>query len=325
MINIFLDICGKVGVPIAVEKTEWGSPFIIFLGILLDRIHFKLSIPKEKRTRAIELLRQMLSKNKTTVKEMQSLCGYLNFLCKAIFPGRPFICRMYAKYSKSVRCTTWSGNEKSMQQTNYVLKQYHHIRLDQEFKSDCRVWLNFLDESPLSQVVSRPMIDILGQQCTSTQIAFYSDASRNKSLGFGCLFKERWIMKLWETAFFEQVNPSIEYLELYALTAGIFTWQENLSNIRIVVFCDNTAVVNMINEMSSGCKNCMVLIRLLALNGLRYNRRVAAKYINTKRNCLADALSRNQMTRFLTLGWHMNKEPDIINEEIWPMSKLWMY
>ena len=87
MIQSFLDLCDDIGVPIAKEKTEWACELIIFLGILLDGRNFKLGIPMEKHTRAIELLNYMISKKKATVKEMQSLCGYLNFLCKAVFPG----------------------------------------------------------------------------------------------------------------------------------------------------------------------------------------------------------------------------------------------
>ena len=37
MIQEFLDICKKVGIPIALDKTQWATVRIIFLGILLDR------------------------------------------------------------------------------------------------------------------------------------------------------------------------------------------------------------------------------------------------------------------------------------------------
>ena len=91
MIRSFLNLCKEIGVPIAIEKTEWGTEMIIFLGILLDGKHLRLSIPLEIRNKAIQILQLLLSKKKATVKELQSLCGYLNFLCKAIFPGCPFL------------------------------------------------------------------------------------------------------------------------------------------------------------------------------------------------------------------------------------------
>ena len=155
-------------------------------------------------------------------------------------------------------------------------------------------------------------------------ISFYSDASASDKLGFGCLLNSKLIQGFWEPKFIEQ-KPSIEFLELFALTVGILTWQnhEELTNCWVVVFCDNTAVVQMINNMSSSCKHCMVLLRKLVLNGLKWNHRVAAKYVSTKANYLVDSLSRGQWKQFHTLELHMNQFPDEISDKIWPINKVW--
>ena len=68
----------------------------------------------------------------------------------------------------------------------------------------------------------------------------------------------------------------------------------------------------------------MVLIRMLTINGLHFNRRLSAKYISTKENSLADALSRGQMSCFRRLGPSMNATPDVIHTDLWPMEKLWI-
>ena len=79
-------------VPIALEKTEWAdeSACIIFLRILLDGKRLILRVPLEKRVKALNMLRFIIVKKKATVKQLQELCGYLNFLCKAIFSGKDF-------------------------------------------------------------------------------------------------------------------------------------------------------------------------------------------------------------------------------------------
>ena len=156
-------------------------------------------------------------------------------------------------------------------------------------------------------------------------IGFYSDASAAKNLGFGAIFKTRWIKGLWTERFTEQCKPSIEYLELFALCARILTWkdQSELNNNRILVQCDNVVVVGMINKMTSGCKNCMWLLRILVLHCLKNHLKVMAAYINTKKNCLSDELSHNQMTRFFKLGPHMRQTPDPITEEVWPVWNVW--
>ena len=144
------------------------------------------------------------------------------------------------------------------------------------------------------------------------------------ALGFGAILNNRWIRGDWGS-FTEECSPSIEYLELFALCTGVLTWQthEDLINTRITVFCDNQAVVHMINKNTSSCKNCMFLLRLLTIDRLQNNRRLLEKFVSTKDDCLADALSRNQMTQFWRLGPEMNSQLDIVNCNIWPVHKVW--
>ena len=325
LVNTFLFICSDVRVPIVMEKTEWACECIVFLGILLNGKLMKLMIPMEKREKAIKLLCNFLDRKKATIKEMQELCGYLNFLCKAIFPGRPFLRRMYSKYGNLVQILSHHK-----EQTRYLypngkrIRPYHHIKLDQEFKTDCSVWLQFLDRtSSLNEIVNHPMIDVLGPS-SYQEIFFFSDTNAARELGYGCVFNNRWMRGDWGPNFMDEQKPTIEYLELFTLTAGILTWSNLLRNCRITIFCDNQVVVGMVNKLATGCKNCMVLIRKLALDGLKATRHIHVKFIPTKLNFLSDSLLRNQMGRFHKLGPQMNEYPDVICEELWPIDKIWV-
>ena len=256
MIRCFLQLCETLDVPISKEKTEWGSVRIIFLGMLLDGIKCIITIPEDKRRRAQNMIDLLLSKRKATVKELEKLAGFLNFLNKAIVTGRAFTRCMYTKF------ITVKGR----------LKAHHHIMLDKEFKEDCKVWKTFLDEE-MENSISRPFIDIDVYQ-HAHQLRFYTDATANASLGFGCLFDDEWTFKQWEVGFIEEFEPSIEFLELYTLCIGVFTWIRKLYNKRIIVFCDNEAVVTMVNNITSGCKYCMTLIRKLMLLSMKANLRI---------------------------------------------------
>ena len=65
----FMQLCMKIGVPLSMEKTEYASTRMIFLGILLDgKLHI-LVIPEDKKNKAINSLQLMTSKKKATVKE----------------------------------------------------------------------------------------------------------------------------------------------------------------------------------------------------------------------------------------------------------------
>ena len=326
LIQNFLDMCQSFGIPIALEKTEWANHCTIFLGMLLDWKEMVLRIPLDKRNKAIKMLKNFSTKRESTVKNLQELCGYLNFLCKAIFPGRPFLRRMYAKYSKYAPIPTHKRELKNKYYQTSRIKQHHHMRLEGEFRMDCQTWLKFLDQdAQLCSIVNRPMIDLLAPELTSREICFYSDASAAARLGYGCIYNTKWIQGHWDESFIRSYEPSIEYLELYALTAGLLMWESLLQNCRITIFCDNKGVVGMLNKLTSSCQNCMVLIRLITLNGLQFNRRVNAKYVSSKDNDLAEALSRGQMSRFRKLGPHMDLTPCQIDERLWPVTKIWKH
>ena len=129
----------------------------------------------------------------------------------------------------------------------------------------------------------------------------------------------------WDEKFIREQKPSIEYLELYALTAGVITWADQISNCLLTVHCDNIAVVHMVNNLTSGCNRCMILLRMLVLDGLRHNRKLFAVYISTKNNFLSDSLSRLKVDKFRKLALpDVDKEPTPIAEQMLPMSKLWM-
>ena len=225
---------------------------------------------------------------------------------------------MYAEFSNIINL---QGSASGYQ---HKLKQHHHVKLSKEFKADCKVWLHFLN-SNLGEVVNRPMVDILGTIQTSDEIAFYSDASAAKNLGFGCVLRNHWTQAFWEPNFIQQEKPSIKFLKLFALTAGILMWRDDvqLRNCRISVFCNNQSVVQMINSMISSCQHCMKLIRILTLDVLQCNRRLTSRYISSKANFLSDSLLRGQWTRFRKLGPHMNQSGDVISDQIWPIWKVW--
>ena len=99
----FLDICKDISFPVSMEKTFWGTTCLTFLGLLIDTVSQTVSIPKEKIERAQQLIAKILTKRKVTLKDLQKLCGFLNFLCKCIVPGRAFTRRLYAYTSGELK------------------------------------------------------------------------------------------------------------------------------------------------------------------------------------------------------------------------------
>ena len=226
-------------------------------------------------------------------------------------PGRAFIHRMYSKFTNLTE-------EKQ-------LRKYHHINLDQEFKDDCRMWKGFLENH--NQVgISRPFVDIFGE-ATAEDVQIFSDASKNFNLGYGCFFRRSWIVNQWEPGFVEKMDPSIEFLELFAVCVGIFTWTNTLKNRCFIVYCDNESCVKMLNNTSSGSKHCMTLIRNLMKRALRYNFRVFAHHVKGVDNTFSDSISRLKIRYFKYLakkaGVAVDKFPTQASPELWPLSRCW--
>ena len=67
------------------------------------------------------------------------------------------------------------------------------------------------------------------------------------------------------------MEPSIEFLELFAVLASVDMWGHLIQNHRIALYCDNQAVVHMFNNATSSCKRCMILISRLTLTSMIRN------------------------------------------------------
>ena len=133
----FLDVCKLIGFSVSLEKTYWSSTMLTFFGLLINTVGRCVSIPADKVGRALELIENLLLKKKATVKELQRLTGFLNFLCWCVVPGRAFTRRFYNHFSSA-------------------MKPHHHINLSKDIKADLLVWQTFLKHPT---VFCRPFMD----------------------------------------------------------------------------------------------------------------------------------------------------------------------
>ena len=98
------------------------------------------------------------------------------------------------------------------------------MHLDRELKSDCQIWVKFLEMHD-TYVGNRPMVDLVDAK--PVDVSFYSDASAATDKGFGCILSNRWISGDWELEFVKSHQPSIEYLELFGYVWVFFLGRRN--------------------------------------------------------------------------------------------------
>ena len=84
-LDVALDTCGEMGVPVAAHKTEGPASQ---LGILVDTVTMSLSLPGDKLTRILGLVLSWRSKKTASKRELQS---HLSHAAMVVLPGRTFL------------------------------------------------------------------------------------------------------------------------------------------------------------------------------------------------------------------------------------------
>ena len=266
----------NLNIPTAPGKTQGPSTTLEFMGITLDSIRMEARLPPDKLERIAHTLLEFRAKTSCTLRELQSLIGTLNFACRVIPPGRPFLQRMIAL-------------------TRNVSKSHHHIKLNSGFRQDLQMWQTFISNwNGAKFFLSTSWVD-------TNSLCLHTDASG--TLGYGGIFNGRWFQGRWTPhQLLSQPGISIAWQELFAVVVACQLWGGEFANKRVIFFCDNDSVVHIVNSKRSHIPRVMDLVRHLTLITLKHNIYIHMQHVEGKKNEIADSLSRFQMERFRTLA-----------------------
>ena len=167
---------------------------------------------------------------------MESLAGKLNFIAKVVPAGRSFTKRVYQSFQG--------------------IPKHRHIDLKQPVLADLCMWKLFLIHFKGWKPIIHPCIQ------RSQTVELFADASGNVNLGWGAWLPHvgAWMHAQWEVDFFNRFNPSINFLELYALLARVVTWVLHLTNHTVLFCSDNTPTVHALKNKSSDSHQMMILL-----------------------------------------------------------------
>ena len=124
-----------------------------------------------------------------------------------------------------------------------VTNPYHHINVMSEMKKDLRMWVSLLNAPNLSV----PFVEVL--EIPSEDMGFYTDASGGK--GWGAYLAGKWLYGCWTRGFVQKYKLSTAWMELYAVVVAVVAWKEYFSGKRVLIHCDNTAAVAMVNDQTT--------------------------------------------------------------------------
>ena len=231
-------------------------------------------------------------KKSCTLRELQSLLGYLNFCCSIITCGRAFLRRL----------------------TNLTIgikRPFHHIRLSQDVKSDLCLWLSFLE-----QYNGKSMF-LNDRFLSSNTLALYTDSAQ--SIGYGAIYSSKWLHGLFPKSWH---SFNITFLELYPIVLAVNVWVSLWKNHCILFFTDNEALTSIINKQSSKVNDIQSLVRCLVLACLQNNILFQAKHISGRKNVLADHMSRQRLDKFKELSPQSNPLPTQVPLHLQPENIL---
>lgn len=215
----------NLNTPISAAKTEGPCKVIQFMGIILDSHTMEARLQEDKIQPIKTALSEFRSKRSTTPQELQSLIGTLNFACKVISPGRPFLQRMIGL-------------------TGGVKKTHHLIKLTTGFYKDIKMWSLFIDQwNGIGLFLS-------SKWNTSETLSLFTDASG--SIGYGGFFQTRWFPGKWlPHQHLGSPGISILWQELFAIIVACHLWGYQWTSKGIKFHCDNLGGVEFINSRKS--------------------------------------------------------------------------
>ena len=266
--NIMLDTCTRCGVEVNPSKTILPTTVIEFLGIIIDSVKMELRM-SEARLLAIKTeLRWWLGRRTGAKRSLLSLIGKLSFLSRIIQPGRTFLRRIITLSMRG--------------------KQLHHkMKLNSSARGDVTWWLHCVDNW------NRKSVFLDDAWTPSPDFCLYTDAS---GVGIGGVFRNQWYSERLRPA--ERLR-SIAWRELFAVVVACRIWGHLFIGRRMLFYCDNQSVVEIVNSGSSKCQLVMCLVRSLYYLAVRFNFDIKLRHVPGLDNKAADWLSRDAVSDFL--------------------------
>lgn len=169
-------------------------------------------------------------------------------------------------------------------------KKLRHLsfktRLSLAAREDIMWWLLYIN------VWNRHSIFYDNEWRNANDFVFSTDAS---NLAGAAVLRNKWLILEFTP---EQLARPIAWRELCAVVVACATWGNMLTGHKILIDCDNTAVVESVNKGSCKDVALMELIRALFFIAALNNFDIRLRYIQSKLNRAADLLSRLKIDQF---------------------------
>ena len=277
-LSTLIDVCNRLGFPVALEKLEGPTCQLTFLGFELDSRSMEIRVPTLKLTELRQLLHSWGAKKACSRRDLESLVGKLAHVSRVIPPGKTFMRRMF-------------------ELLHGVRQAHHHIRLGISFRSDLAWWVMFMDSWNGVSMMPAPHTNLSVHH-------IWTDASGHFGCGAICPLTGSWLQFPWPHHGAEgNVNlkqESITLKELLSIVFACAVWGNQWQRSMIIAHCDNQSAVEIVNSGCSRIPAIMHLMRCLFFIRAHFQISVRAEYVPGAHNTIADAISRNNLCLLFT-------------------------
>ena len=247
---------------------------LVFLGAEIDTVNMSLSLPQAKLEDLKSVVLSFLHRQQASKRQLQQLAGKLNWACKVVYGGRTLLRRV-------LDCLNTLTNPSS------------RCRLTADFHKDLLWWYGFLDSF-------NGKCDFMDNRPVSS---LYTDASQ---FGLGASFEGDWFYSHVITDYPWLCDMHINYKEAVCVILAVYRWASHWQNKTVIVRCDNTAAVAMLNKGSTRHPVMMQFLRGLFWLSATFNFRIKAYHIPGVQNVEADHVSRlHESSHFLAYCTHL--------------------
>ena len=233
-----------------------------FLGVHLNTITRRMSLPFDKLQELRALIKRWIKKKSFTKRELQQIIGKLNWAAKVVKGGRVFLRRL-------------------IDQMTMLRRPHHHTRLSSAARADLEWWNYGLTIFHGHASFTCDALPPTGN--------FTTDACL---VGGGAYYAGDWFYCHWQTDCPSMADAHINCLETQTILMAAYRWAHLWSGCHLRVSCDNTTSVAAINKGTSKSPVIMACLRQLFWLSVKFDFKITAHYLPGSKNHLADTISR---------------------------------
>ena len=277
-LTTLLRVFDRLGLPVALEKLEGPLSCLVFLGFELDSEAMTIRLPQLKLRELQFCIKSWIGRKSCRKKDLESLVGKLAHASQVVQPGKTFMRRMFELLA---------GTRLA----------HHHIRLSKAFRSDLLWWATFLE-------AWNGITMMQGGNPSQVSHQVWTDASGHCGCGAWWPAVDGWLQLRWQQAHTKEWealrDESITLKELLPVVLACSVWGPGWQGSTVTFHCNNTGAVAAINSGYSRIPQIMHLLRCLFFIRARFQISVRAVHIPGQHNCIADAISRNNLDYFFS-------------------------